>query len=78
VRVAPRAGAWIEIRNKLIIKDEQGSPLAQGRGLKCFPLLIIDDLGAVAPRAGAWIEMPTVSVTCLPFRSPLAQGRGLK
>ena len=54
--VAPRAGAWIETRKRLIEWGERWSPPARGRGLKLYLHEHMEDTASVAPRAGAWIE----------------------
>ena len=56
MRVAPRAGAWIETHAYTKDNFISASPPARGRGLKQMqvPALGVGDL--VAPRAGAWIE----------------------
>ena len=57
MRVAPRAGAWIETR--YYVGDTASylaSPPARGRGLKLSFWLLLRSHQAGAPRAGAWIE----------------------
>jgi len=77
-KVAPRAGAWIEIEKLEIQKQIIESPLAQGRGLKSATEEELEEAKKVAPRAGAWIEIKHVTIKQLILPSPLAQGRGLK
>jgi len=55
VKVAPRAGAWIETHNKTLKRNLPVSPPVRGRGLKPFPPCRLPK-SRVAPRAGAWIE----------------------
>ncbi len=57
-RVAPHAGARIEMIGRSLVRNfPDGSPLTQGRELKCFLLGIYSRFGPVAPHAGARIEI---------------------
>ena len=58
VKVAPCAGAWIEIERVLTLAEEKWSPPARGRGLKLTLLGQRAGCRWVAPCAGAWIEIP--------------------
>src|ERR1700722_12627404 len=77
-QVAPLAGAWIETRNELRVRQFLQSPLSRGRGLK----LDFSDIRfhiRVAPLAGAWIETERGKMSCrTPTWSPLSRGGGLK
>ena len=80
VKVAPRAGAWIETRMRWDqTKSGKRSPLAQGRGLKPDTEWEIVDTGYASPLAqGRGLKLMISRSAFLAFRSPLAQGRGLK
>ena len=58
LRVAPRAGAWIEIVILLCPSPFFESLPVRERGLKLSEDLPIKQTIIVAPRAGAWIEIP--------------------
>src|SRR5947207_670079 len=61
MRVAPRAGAWIETwRGAARFIPNRPSPPARGRGLKHTSARLEGTARQAAPRAGAWIE--TVSI----------------
>ena len=57
LRVAPCAGAWIEIAMLCPTVAVQPSPPARGRGLKYGAVPFDYARCVVAPCAGAWIEM---------------------
>ena len=63
-RVAPHAGAWIEIEKygKERAKKLQSHP-TRVRGLKLERRSYKDELDRVAPHAGAWIEIRMLSFT---------------
>ena len=54
------------------------SPLAEGRGLKWYIVVLRGLTPLVAPRRGAWIEIISLSRAMIALTSPLAEGRGLK
>ena len=58
-RVAPRAGAGIEIKGMLCERCLAKSPPARGRELKYY-LLSLSYRESVAPRAGAGIEIDSI------------------
>ena len=56
-KVAPFAGAWIEIKDyTTTLTVEVVAPFA-GAWIEIFPSLILAKVNAVAPFAGAWIEI---------------------
>ena len=56
--VAPRAGAWIEVKPaRIVVTRYQGSLPVRERGLKYFWAPQNPHQNHVAPRAGAWIEV---------------------
>ena len=79
IKVAPRAGAWIETSIALhALTTSCWSLPARERGLKQFLLCDILHISYVAPRAGAWIE--TLNSQSVRSYSPSlpARERGLK
>ena len=61
-RVAPYAGAWIEIADKAFKTASSGASLpTRERGLKSFGGLSGASWVLVAPYAGAWIEITSLS-----------------
>ena len=56
-KVAPHAGAWIEIATTASRLANSRSPPTRGRGLKYQPYAYATVAGLVAPHAGAWIEI---------------------
>jgi len=77
-KVAPRAGAWIEISSK---KGKDGNvevaPRA-GAWIEIFSPGNIPHGKSVAPRAGAWIEISGVGGIDIAAESRPARARGLK
>ena len=62
-RVAPLAGAWIEISKAYPdIKAEITSLPSRERGLKSSSAIASATLYDVAPLAGAWIEIPSTAL----------------
>ena len=55
--VAPFAGAWIEIFEKLEVNELLESLPSRERGLKSMMIMDIQTIKIVAPFAGAWIEI---------------------
>ena len=57
-RVAPHAGAWIEILISIYFRTASRTSLpTRERGLKFFLLGLCRRFARVAPHAGAWIEI---------------------
>ena len=56
-RVAPYAGAWIEIIKPRLTNNLVASHPTRVRGLKFTPRRICSFFAFVAPYAGAWIEI---------------------
>ena len=77
--VAPRAGAWIEIKRQANgVGVEPVAPRA-GAWIEIKAIAFSASVAWVAPRAGAWIEIKIYrQMRYLTQSSPLAQGRGLK
>ena len=79
VRVASRAGAWIETPLSRKPSAFGMSPPVRGRGLKQLERADLGAAGSVASRAGAWIETICLIVsTTKNTMSPPVRGRGLK
>ena len=74
IRVAPLAGAWIEIVFILLLQGYGTTSLpSQERGLKYRQNIKTYNLSVVAPLAGAWIEIaPDSTCFCSPMVAPLA------
>ena len=77
-RVAPFAGAWIEITNSVPQETARTSLPSRERGLKYLPWDMMHQLGLVAPFAGAWIEMYKEFLELEEIRSLPSRERGLK
>ena len=79
IRVAPFAGAWIEILKLLSSKQMNKSLPSRGRGLKYRRADSFKGYRTVAPFAGAWIEIESVQTDhSSDARSLPSRGRGLK
>ena len=57
MKVAPHAGAWIEIYPRVAKYSAAGSLPTRERGLKYTLHHPAPDMLSVAPHAGAWIEI---------------------
>ncbi len=57
LRVAPRAGAWIEITVVILLIFRQTVAPRAGAWIEIECDTAIHGLNIVAPRAGAWIEI---------------------
>ena len=78
MRVAPRAGAWIETNNRDSQRKILMSRPARARGLKLRCNCINNRTIRVAPRAGAWIETQIGRYLEKSGLSRPARARGLK
>ena len=58
-RVAPRVGAWIEIRLSVTLRLCRRVAPRVGAWIEIYNTYYQDTLVIVAPRVGAWIEIPT-------------------
>ncbi len=76
--VAPRAGAWIEIKSSGVKYISMLSLLVQERGLKLKLDGLRERYGSVAPRVGAWIEIYVEKTSTIDRESLLVQEHGLK
>ena len=56
-KVAPCAGAWVEIAVRHSNRRQVWSPPVRGRGLKCHAKGVSVKHDSVAPCAGAWVEI---------------------
>ena len=77
-RVAPYAGAWIEIFDDYNDVTEEESLPTRERGLKSCHCSVRLDLDSVAPYAGAWIEILLSRICRLLASSLPTRERGLK
>ncbi|SDT04251.1 hypothetical protein SAMN05444162_2926 [Paenibacillaceae bacterium GAS479] len=79
VKVAPRAGAWIETPLPLwLLLQVQTSLPVRERGLKHVFMYKSCNTCSVAPRAGAWIETPFETSRFGLAKSLPVRERGLK
>ena len=60
IKVAPFAGAWIEIDRRHGITSSKLSLPSRERGLKFVKSVLPDQADKVAPFAGAWIEITSL------------------
>ena len=78
MRVAPRAGAWIETGMALSSQLLPGVAPRAGAWIETATACGVHRVLAVAPRAGAWIETASVSADADGTESRPVRARGLK
>ena len=77
-KVAPFAGAWIEISKEETFSEPFSVAPFAGAWIEIIRLMLTILSVHVAPFAGAWIEMSTNLIKSAEFKSLPSRERGLK